>query len=438
MVGCCNELNAGYAADGYARSSPGRVAVIVVTFMVGGLSLINAIAGAYSEGLRVVVISGCPPQTKLDPNQMIHHTLGTAEKDQSVQMFKEVTAASVRLTDHNPAQALDDAIGRCLDTSRPVYIEIPDDLAQLPCDAPRSLSLRPPALCKTPHTASTINSIIGVWQAAKKPILLFGPNVRHTVVPDVLVALIDKLGCPACVQPDGKSLVPEDHPQVLGTFWCTASEPACEQEVLNSDLWFTVGCRWTDLHTFGAIDLRKESHRILDLQDGVVTTPNGESFQGIPLNALIEDLVESDIPSKDTYRPCVTAVPATLNGSDDENSPLSLPIILRGIQTIVNSNSTIIADTGDSWFNAQLIKLPRGADFQMQMVYCSIGWSLPATLGYHVGRPDKRIILMIGDGSFQMTGQELSTMIRLRANPIIFIFNNLGYAVEVRLSSMPL
>ncbi|GAB1218250.1 hypothetical protein ATERTT37_007503 [Aspergillus terreus] len=426
MVGCCNELNAGYAADGYARSSPGRVAVIVVTFMVGGLSLINAIAGAYSEGLRVVVISGCPPQMKLDPDQMIHHTLGTAEKDQSVQMFKEVTAASVRLTGHNPAQALDDAIERCVDTSRPVYIEIPDDLAQLPCDAPSSLSLHPPTLCKTPHTASIIDSIIGVWQAAKKPILLFGPNIRQTVVPDKLVALIDKLGCPACVQPDGKSLVPEDHPQVLGTFWCTASEPACEQAVLNSDLWFTVGCRWTDLHTFGAIDLRKESHRILDLQDGVVTMPNGGSFKGVPLNSLIEDLVESDIPSKDTPRPCITAVPATLNGSDDENSPLSLPIILRGIQTKVNSNSTIIADTGDSWFNAQLIKLPRGADFQMQMVYCSIGWSLPATLGYHVGRPDKRIILMIGDGSFQMTGQELSTMIRLRANPIIFIFNNLG------------
>ncbi|KAL5355560.1 thiamine diphosphate-binding protein [Aspergillus floccosus] len=437
MIGCCNELNAGYAADGYARSSPGRVAVIVVTFMVGGLSLINAIAGAYSEDLRVVIISGCPPQSKLGPDEMVHHTLGTAEKDQTVKMFKQVTAASVRLTSTNPAQTIDDAIGRCLDTSRPVYIEIPMDLAQMPCDAPRPLPPNPPTLCKTPHTAPTIKSIISVWKAARKPMLLFGPYVRRTVVPDLLVDLIDKLGCPACVQPDGKSVIPEDHPQVLGTFWSKASEPACEKAVLDSDLWFMVGCRWTDLHTFGGIDLEKESYRLLDLQDGLATMPNGESFRGVPLNALIEGLVESDIPCNDAFRPCITTVPATLNGAMDENSPLSLPIILRGIQTIVDENSSIFADAGDSWFNAQLIKLPRGAGFQIQMIYCSIGWSLPATLGYHVGRPDKRAILMIGDGSFQMTGQELSTMIRLRLNPIIFIFNNLGYAVETAIHDGP-
>jgi pyruvate decarboxylase len=117
------------------------------------------------------------------------------------------------------------------------------------------------------------------------------------------------------------------------------------------------------------------------------------------------------------------------------SQPLTRAGILKEIQSLLLPNDTLIAETGDSWFNAQMIKLPPGVDYQMQMLYGSIGWALPATLGSQLAQPQGRSILMIGDGSFQVTAQELSTMIRLKTNSVIFIFNNMGYRIEVRIST---
>ncbi|CAI7593081.1 unnamed protein product [Penicillium manginii] len=111
--------------------------------------------------------------------------------------------------------------------------------------------------------------------------------------------------------------------------------------------------------------------------------------------------------------------------------------IVDVIQQLIKSNDTLIADTGDAWFNAAEISLPMGANFQIQLVYASLGWSLPAALGCQLARPDARTILMIGDGAFQMTAQELSTAIRNRANMIVFIFNNLGYQIESAIHDGP-
>ena len=75
MISCCNELNAGYAADGYARATGGAAAV-VVTFSVGGLSVLNAIAGAYAEDLPLIAISGGPNTNSEAECELLHHTLG--------------------------------------------------------------------------------------------------------------------------------------------------------------------------------------------------------------------------------------------------------------------------------------------------------------------------------------------------------------------------
>lgn len=172
---------------------------------------------------------------------------------------------------------------------------------------------------------------------------------------------------------------------------------------------------------------------LVDIQDGVTTTPGGRAIRDIPLDELVSALVASDIPRNETTQWSGRCLPDLVDGDDvlNKNAPLSVPGILYGIQNILKPNDTLIAEAGDSWFNAQRIRLPQGADFQIQIMYGSIGWSLPATLGCQLAHPDGRAVLMIGDGSFQMTAQELSTMIRMRSNSIIFIFNNLGYQIEV-------
>lgn len=445
MVGCCNELNSGYAADGYARSSPLGVAVIVVTFMVGGLSALNAIAGACSERLKVIIVSGCPSEASFGQDRLIHHSLGIKDRDQPLRIFREVTTASVRLNiKEDPVEQLDATISQCLRDSLPVYIEIPSDLATLPCRAPGPLLIQDPGLplrlSGKEKVTPALEVFIDSWKAAQKPVLIIGCLARRVVSPDMLLAFVEKLGCAVFCLPDGKSLVPETHPQFAGTFWCSASTSTCEQAVLESDLWVILGGRWSDLHTFGKIDLERESHRIVDIQDGVITTPGGRAIRDIPLDKLVSALVASDIPRNETTQWSGRCLPDLVDGDDvlNKNAPLSVPGILYGIQNILKPNDTLIAEAGDSWFNAQRIRLPQGADFQIQIMYGSIGWSLPATLGCQLARPDGRAVLMIGDGSFQMTAQELSTMIRMRSNSIIFIFNNLGYQIEVSRDFPPL
>ena len=97
LVGCCNELNAAYAADGYARARGGGVGACAVTFTVGGLSAINAVAGAFSENLPVVCIVGGPNSNDYGSNRILHHTIGQPDFTQELRCFQTVTCYQVLL-----------------------------------------------------------------------------------------------------------------------------------------------------------------------------------------------------------------------------------------------------------------------------------------------------------------------------------------------------
>jgi len=127
-------------------------------------------------------------------------------------------------------------------------------------------------------------------------------------------------------------------------------------------------------------------------------------------------------------------IPAEISSTE----PLSTRSLVRTVQSILNKNSAVVAETGDSWFNGQKLKLPNGVPYEFQMQYGSIGWSVGAVLGAALAyRGSRRVIAMIGDGSFQMTAQEVSTMIRYECNPIIFLLNNRGYTIEVEIHDGP-
>lgn len=104
---------------------------------------------------------------------------------------------------------------------------------------------------------------------------------------------------------------------------------------------------------------------------------------------------------------------------------------------MVTANTTVIAETGNSWFNGMKLKLPSGARFEIEMQWGHIGWSVPAAFGYAVAAPDRRVIALIGDGAFQLTAQEVAQMIRLKLPVIIFLMNNHGYTIEVEIHDGP-
>ncbi len=123
---------------------------------------------------------------------------------------------------------------------------------------------------------------------------------------------------------------------------------------------------------------------------------------------------------------------------DQPDAPLSSRYLFGQIQKMLSDKKALLAETGDSWFNCMRLSLPEGCPFEIQMQYGSIGWSVGALLGMQAAlHNQKRVIACIGDGSFQMTAQEVSTMIRYGYKPIIFLMNNACYTIEVQIHDGP-
>ncbi|KAJ8424877.1 hypothetical protein Cgig2_014414 [Carnegiea gigantea] len=181
-IGCCNELNAGYAADGYARAR--GVGACVVTFTVGGLSVINAIAGAYSENLPVICIVGGPNSNDYGTNRVLHHTIGLSDFSQELQCFRAVTCYQAVVNNLDDAHELvDTAISTALKESKPVYISVSCNLPAIPHPTfsrepvPFSLS---PRLSNPKGLEAAVNAAAEFLNKAVKPVMVGGPKLRVT------------------------------------------------------------------------------------------------------------------------------------------------------------------------------------------------------------------------------------------------------------------
>ncbi|PWY85020.1 thiamine diphosphate-binding protein, partial [Aspergillus heteromorphus CBS 117.55] len=435
MVGCCNELNAGYAADGYARNSATKVAVVVVPYIVGSLSILNAISGACSQKLRVIVLAGCPSTNLLASDKFLHHAPTSSNRDQGLHAYQGVTAASVRLESaETAADVMDDTIVKCLESSLPVYIEVPNDLVSATCVKPSPLKRKLDTSCQPGFIEEALEAITDLWSSSSKPVLLLGSLARRCLSHDQIELLADKLGCAVLCQPDGRCMT-ECHPQYCGQFWSGMTNAEGERVVMNSDLWLVIGGNWSDLHAL-LIDINQERHRMISVDKEWVELPGGKCIEPVDISTLVSRLIQSGMDSKSLSvpRPKPVLGAPTLDGPEIPDAPVTIKSAMTGIQKLLKEYDTLICDAGESWFIANHILLPPGADCQMQFPYCSIGWGLPAGLGSQLARTQGRAVIMIGDGGFQMTAQELSTMIRRKANPIVLVFNNLGYKIETSLT----
>ncbi|KAF9888587.1 Pyruvate decarboxylase 3 [Aspergillus nanangensis] len=438
MVSCCNELNAGYAADGYARTAAAQVAVVVIPYIVGGLSIINAIAGAHSEDLKVIVISGCPTTTTLAEDQFLHHTPSPANRDQALHAFQGVTAAAVRVkTAETAVDIIDGAIMSCLCKSRPVYIEIPNDIATASCSSPGSIPYTPQLMTNGRKIEDAFKTILAAWDNAESPVMIIGRSARQFLSRNTIQTFGEKLGCPILCQPDGRLFL-ESHPQYGGVYWLGIGNQNAEKLVQGSDLWLVIGGCWSDFHG-SSININKDRYRIISLERDRVDVFHRAIIEGVSPSYIAERLVSSSLRPKTGHfsvDELELAHPPKIQ-LDKSDAVLTISNIIAGVEDILSGHDTLIADIGESWFATNLITLPPGADCLLQTVYSSIGWAAPAALGSQVARLAGRTIVLIGDGALQMTVQELSTMIRMKSNPIILVLNNLGYKIETAIHEGP-
>ena len=437
MIGCCNELNAGYAADGYARAT-GKPGVVVVTYSVGGLSALNAIAGGYAEDLPLILVSGSPNTNSAAEGELLHHTLGKVDYGYQRRILENVTVAScvIQKPGEAPGQ-IDEMLETAMARRKPVYIEIASNIAAAVTSAVNPRTLSRPAESDPGALAAAVEHAAGRLNGAVKPVLLAGAGMRPWGVENAFRGLAEASGYGVGVMPDAKSTFPEGHPNFMGIYWGPVSSPGCAEILESCDVIVAAGARLNDYTTTGHAALIDPGKLIAVGPDCV--SLDGQAYTQVAMAQFLEQLagkVNRNGASLEAYKRIPRRPPAAVNGNPTD--PVTTRALFTRVQGMLDGKTTLIAETGDSWFNGAFLDLPEGATFEIQMQYGSIGWSVGATLGSAIGAgPDRRVIALIGDGSFQMTAQEVSTMIRYGLRPIIFVINNGGYTIEVEIHDGP-
>ena len=425
-VGNTNELNAGYAADGYARER--GFAAMVTTFGVGELSAINATAGSFAEYAPVLHIVGAPSTALQDSKGRIHHTLGDGVFNHFIKMVEPVTVARAQITPDNAASEIDRVIRLILKKHRPGYLMLSPDVAKTPIYPPTT---------KLVDSEENITS-----QAAladfKEALKAFLPNKTTTLMADLMVhrlglqnqlkALIADTDIPYTTLSWGKTLLDENSSRWAGTYAGVASRPVVKDMVENCECLIKIGVQYTDTTTAGfSQDI--DENAVVDLHYERASIA-GKNFAPIALKDALQVLHEVmtsgiKIVAKQF---CEEVKPHEQHGKDDE--PIRQDDLWHIIADALDDKNLVFSEQGTAYFGISDVRLPEGVTSYGQPMWGSIGYTLPASLGGAIASPHKRSILLIGDGSALLTIQEIAVMIQERINPVIVLINNNGYTVE--------
>jgi len=422
-VGCANELNAAYAADGYARTQ--GAGALLTTYGVGELSALNGVAGSYAEFVPVLHIVGAPGTRSQQRGELVHHTLGDGDFSHFYLMSEQVTVARAKLTASNACQEIDRVLREMLLHRRPAYLLLPADVAKAPATAPVSaLSLG--------EMAADDNAMTEFLQAARE--MLIGCR-RVSLLADFLAqryGLQPMMREWVATQPlahatmlMGKGLFDEQQPGFAGTYSGAASAPETREAIEGADVTLCVGTRFTDTITAGFTQ-QLPVEKTIELQP-FSTRVGARWFSGLPIRQAASALKQlcAELSVGWTRFTTYSAEP-----DDDIDGALTQQRFWQTLQTFLRPGDILLADQGTAAFGAAALKLPSEAMLIVQPLWGSIGFTLPAAFGAQTAAPERRVVLIIGDGAAQLTIQELGSMLRDEQRPLILLLNNEGYTVE--------
>ncbi|KAF9073846.1 pyruvate decarboxylase [Rhodocollybia butyracea] len=435
-VGNCNELNAAYAADGYARIKPGSVGAVLTTYGVGELSAINGIAGAYAEIVPVVHIAGFPSLDEQKHKPLLHHTLGDGRYTAYAQAAEQFACAHTILNHRDTAAAeIDRVLSDCILQSRPVYIALPTDVGYMKISSDR-LKVPLPRVPEPNNTlgeATVIEEILKLVEEAQGDVavLVDVGAIRYNVVEEVR-AFVEQTGFAVYASPMGKSVVSEEYKRYGGLYIGRLTRPEIKDKIEGAKLLLSIGALKSDLNT-GNFTTNLDVGRTVELHHATTKIKFSE-YPGIGMKYLLPKLASVLSSASIKSKALSIHVPKwTYPIPQESNDTISQAWLWPRMAQFLKPKDVIIGETGTSAFGVQDMPFPDGAVFVSQILWGSIGWTVGSTLGAAIAAREKglgRTILFIGDGSIQLTVQELSTMLREGLKPIVFILNNSGYTIE--------
>ncbi|KAL3492119.1 thiamine diphosphate-binding protein [Aspergillus germanicus] len=437
-IGNCNELNAGYAADGYSRIK--GIGALVTTFGVGELSAVNAIAGAYAERAPVVHIVGTPIRQSQESRARIHHTFNDGEYERFDRMQEHITVSQAILDDVRSAPAeIDRVLQQCLLHSRPVRIAIPLDMVSL--RVPKMLleeRICVPLAARQPKVEDkALKAVLERIYGAKKPVILVDGESRSARILDEVDHLVKSTGWPTFTSGFGKSLIDESLPNVYGVF-----TPQHKEIFDSADLVLCFGPHFSNTNTYIFQTLPKTEITVCFSATAVHV--GTEIIRDLSANNFLPQLIgHLDLDKVAKYEPNLTH-PFSVAAPDVSSTDLVTQVggFWHKLSSFFQKGDIVLAETGTASYGANEFRLPPKSRLFKAVTWLSIGYMLPATLGAALAQRDligrseyhdlleARTILFIGDGSFQLTSQELATIIHRKLNVIIFLINNDGYTIE--------
>jgi indolepyruvate decarboxylase len=423
VVGMTREDSAGFAADAYARIK--GLGCVCVTYCVGGLSACNSVAGAYAEKSPVVVLSGSPGMSERDRNPLLHHKV----KDFSTQLevYEKITVASAVLDDPLTAfREIDRVLAAAVRYKRPVYLEIPRDLVLAPPVMPhRTPSGLPPS--DPDALREAIDEAASLLAAAKRPMILTDVEIHRFGLQDDLIALAEGAGLPIATTILGKSVISEGHPLFVGVYEGAMGRAEVAEFVEGADCLLMLGCFLTDIN-LGIFTAKLDPSKCIDATSENLRIRH-HHYSEVRLDDFIRGLIAQQLRlAKPLVPPKGPAVASPYQAVPD--APTTSARLFQRLDGMLREDMIVIADIGDSLFGAADLHMTRRTEFISPAYYTSMGFAVPAAVGAGMANRDHRALVIVGDGAFQMTGMELSTIARNGLNPIVVVLNNHGYTTE--------
>jgi len=420
LINTCDEQAAGFAADAYARVA--GFGAVCVTYGVGGLKLANSTAQAFAELSPVIVISGAPGMAERKHDSLLHHKVRSFETQLNV--FQEMTVAQAVLSDPETAAVeINRVIERIKATKRPGYIELPRDMVDVEIGRSQVTVSEESLNINKVAANEALGEVQAMIASAKQPIVIVGAEVHRFGLQPLLLEFLERSGLPFVTGILGKSAASEKHPQFIGVYAGGMSPDDVREAVENSDCVIAIGPYVTDLAT-GIF-----THHI-DVSQSIVLKPDSvsvkhHSYPDVGMKYFLECLNKSfSAPKKATARPkrheLAPFVPQA-------KKKITMDRLIACVNTFLDDNTTVIAEPGDPLFGSLDLCVHGATGFISPAYYASIGFAVPASIGAQFAAPDHRPLVLVGDGSFQMTGMELSVSARYGLNPIVIILNNGGY-----------
>ncbi|MHC4178321.1 MAG: thiamine pyrophosphate-dependent enzyme, partial [Planctomycetota bacterium] len=262
---------------------------------------------------------------------------------------------------------------------------------------------------------------------SRRPVIVAGVEIHRFALQDQLLALAEGAGIPITTTMLGKSVIGETHPLFAGIYEGAMGREEVTRLVEESDCVILLGAFMTDIN-LGIYTANLDPAKCIYATSESLRISH-HHFHGVLLSDFLEGLVAAGLKVPQSSLP-------PRPSSDDlafrlrEDDPITIRRLIRRLNESLDATTVVIADVGDALFASSELEIHRQTEFLSPAYYASMGFALPAALGVNVARGDLRPVVLVGDGAFQMTGMELSSIVRHNFSPIIIVLDNKGYGTE--------